>query len=84
MRTRIALHACLPILNLGLDYYADWSSIVIYPGDSRRCTMNTRYEHGVVHHEIMDLCGQSLSHGQWCCLGKPSVRKTVRRTITIS
>jgi Mlc titration factor MtfA (ptsG expression regulator) len=62
MRTRIALHACLPILNLGLDYYADWSSIVIYPGDFR---VHDEYtdEHGVVHHEIMDLCGQSLSHG---------------------
>jgi Mlc titration factor MtfA (ptsG expression regulator) len=62
MRTRIALHACLPILNLGLDYYADWSSIVIYPGDFR---VDDEYtdEHGVVHREIMDLCGQSLSHG---------------------
>ena len=62
MRARIALHACLPILNLGLDYYADWSSIVIYPGDFR---VDDEYtdEHGVVHREIMDLCGQSLSHG---------------------
>ncbi|MEK7716596.1 MAG: M90 family metallopeptidase [Pseudomonadota bacterium] len=62
MRARIALHACLPILNLGLDYYADWSSIVIYPGDFR---VHDEYmdEHGVVHREIMDLCGQSLSHG---------------------
>jgi Mlc titration factor MtfA (ptsG expression regulator) len=62
MRTRIALHACLPILNLGLDYYADWSSIVIYPGDFR---VHDEYtdEHGIVHREIMDLCGQSLSHG---------------------
>jgi Mlc titration factor MtfA (ptsG expression regulator) len=62
MRARIALHACLPILNLGLDYYADWTSIVIYPGDFR---VNEEYmdEVGVVHREIMDLCGQSLSHG---------------------
>ncbi|MGA9030978.1 MAG: M90 family metallopeptidase [Sulfuricaulis sp.] len=62
MRARIALHACLPILNLGLDYYTDWSSIVIYPGDFR---VHDEYmdEHGVVHREIMDLCGQSLSHG---------------------
>ncbi|WP_372521992.1 zinc-dependent peptidase [Sulfuricaulis sp.] len=62
MRTRMALHACLPILNLGLDYYADWASIVIYPGDFR---VHDEYmdEHGVVHSEIMDLCGQSLSHG---------------------
>ena len=62
MRARIALHACLPILNLGLDYYAGWTTIVIYPGDFR---VNEEYmdEAGVVHREIMDLCGQSLSHG---------------------
>ena len=62
MRARIALHAGIPILNLGLDYYADWSSIVIYPGDFR---VHDEYmdEHGVVHREIMDLCGQSLSQG---------------------
>ncbi|MBI5783534.1 MAG: zinc-dependent peptidase [Gammaproteobacteria bacterium] len=62
MRARIALHAGIPILNLGLDYYADWSSIVIYSGDFR---VHDEYmdEHGVVHREIMDLCGQSLSQG---------------------
>ena len=62
MRARIALHAGIPILNIGLEYYADWSSIVIYPGDFR---VHDEYmdEHGVVHREIMDLCGQSLSQG---------------------
>ncbi len=62
MRARIALHAGIPVLNLGLDYYADWTSIVIYPGDFR---VHDEYmdEHGVVHREIMDLCGQSLSQG---------------------
>ncbi len=62
MRARIALHACVPILNLGLDYYGDWASIVIYPGDFR---VHDEYmdEHGIVHREILDLCGQSLSRG---------------------
>lgn len=62
IRARIALHAAVPVLNLGLDYYADWTSIVIYPGDFR---VHDEYmdEHGVVHREIMDLCGQSLSQG---------------------
>lgn len=62
MRARIALHACIPILHLGLDYYADWASIVIYPGDFR---VHDEYadEHGIVHREIMDLCGQSLAQG---------------------
>ncbi len=62
MRARIALHACIPILNLGLDYYGDWASVVIYPGDFR---VHDEYmdEHGVVHREILDLCGRSLSRG---------------------
>ncbi len=29
----IALQACLPILNLGLDWYDGWVGIVVYPGD---------------------------------------------------
>ncbi|MGH8671618.1 MAG: zinc-dependent peptidase [Burkholderiales bacterium] len=32
MRLTIAVQACLPILNLGLDYYRGWSSIIVYPG----------------------------------------------------
>ncbi|MEW6331010.1 MAG: M90 family metallopeptidase [Pseudomonadota bacterium] len=62
VRARIALHAAIPILHLGPDYYADWISVVIYPGDFR---VDDEYvdEHGVVHREIMDLCGQSLSQG---------------------
>ena len=62
MRARIALHACLPILHLGLDYYSDWTSIVIYPGDFR-VRDEFADENGVVHEETKDLCGESLSHG---------------------
>lgn len=29
----IALQACLPILNLGLDWYRGWVGIIVYPGD---------------------------------------------------
>lgn len=62
VRARIALHAAIPILNLGPDCYADWSSIVVYPGDFR---VDDEYmdKHGIVHREIMDLCGQSLAQG---------------------
>ena len=62
MRARIALHAGIPVLNLGLDYYAEWMAVVIYPGDFR---VHNEYmdEHGVVHREMTDLCGQSLSQG---------------------
>lgn len=62
IRARIALHACLPILHLGLDYYSDWTSIVIYPGDFR-VRAEFADEIGVVHEETKDLCGESLSQG---------------------
>lgn len=58
----VALKACIPILNLGLDYYRGWSDIIIYPGDFR---VQDEYmdEAGVMHRELRDLCGQSLSQG---------------------
>jgi len=34
MRVSIAAQACLPILELGLDWYSGWTGIVVYPGDS--------------------------------------------------
>jgi Mlc titration factor MtfA (ptsG expression regulator) len=33
MQLSIALQACLPILELGLDWYRGWVGIVVYPGD---------------------------------------------------
>ncbi len=33
MRLDIALQACVLILHLGLEQYADWVGIVVYPGD---------------------------------------------------
>lgn len=33
LQISIALQACLPILNLGLDWYRGWVSIIVYPGD---------------------------------------------------
>lgn len=58
----VAVKACLPVLRLGLDFYACWSTIVVYPGDFR---VHDEYmdETGVVHRETRDLCGQSLSQG---------------------
>ncbi len=35
MRVAIAAQACVPILELGIDWYAGWSGIVVYPGDFR-------------------------------------------------
>lgn len=33
MRLSIAIQGCLPILNLGLDWYAGWVGIVVYPAE---------------------------------------------------
>ena len=35
MRRVIAVQACIPVLNLGLDYYRGWYSVVVYPGGFR-------------------------------------------------
>jgi hypothetical protein len=62
MRAAVAVRACLPILNLGIEYYSGWNDIVIYPGDFR---VRDEYvdDAGVVHQQTLDLCGESLSHG---------------------
>ncbi|MBS1223380.1 MAG: hypothetical protein H6R24_58 [Proteobacteria bacterium] len=41
----IAAQACLPILKLGLDYYQDWSAVILYP------------EGFLAHHEYTDANG---------------------------
>jgi Mlc titration factor MtfA (ptsG expression regulator) len=41
----IAAQACLPILHLGLDYYRDWYSLILYP------------EGFLAHHEYTDADG---------------------------
>jgi len=41
----IAAQACLPILNLGLDYYRGWHSVILYP------------EGFLAHHEYTDPIG---------------------------
>ncbi len=58
----IALQACLPILNLGLDWYAGWVGIVVYPGDfviPRRMID----EDGVVHEYDDEVMGEAWYGG---------------------
>jgi Mlc titration factor MtfA (ptsG expression regulator) len=62
MRTLIAARAALPVLGLGLDYYNDWVSIIVYPGDFRVRHTYTD-ETGVEHHYVDELCGESLGAG---------------------
>jgi Mlc titration factor MtfA (ptsG expression regulator) len=54
MRLSIALQACLPILNLDLDYYDGWEEIIVYP-DEFVPEFEYMDEDGVVHlvHEPM-------------------------------
>ncbi len=62
MRVSIAAQACLPVLELGLDWYAGWRGVVVYPGDFRvrRSEMD---EHGVLHEWEDDLAGEAMPGG---------------------
>ena len=48
MSVSIAAQGCLPILNLGLDYYHGWVGIVVYP-DEFIIPRSIQDEFGVVH-----------------------------------
>jgi hypothetical protein len=58
----IAVQACLPVLNLGLDLYDGWVGIVVYPGEFRvkRQEMD---EDGVMHEYEDELSGEAWSDG---------------------
>jgi len=62
VRLSIAIQACLPILNLGLEAYRGWVGIVIYPGEFK-----VRREHmdesGVVHEYDDALSGEAWPGG---------------------
>lgn len=62
MRVRLALQACLLILNLSLDYYAGWQAIVLYPGDFR-VSKEEMDETGVVHQWQEELSGEAWQQG---------------------
>ena len=62
MRLFIALQACLPILELGLDCYRGWVSIIVYPAAfaPERLIVD---EDGVEHVERRDLSGEAWQQG---------------------
>lgn len=62
MRAHIALRASVPVLHLGLEYYSDWYSVVLYPSDFR-VHDELVDEAGVVHRGTRELCGESLTQG---------------------
>jgi hypothetical protein len=62
MRVSIAAQACLPILELGLDWYSGWTGIVVYPGDFR--VRRQMVDEAGVHHEWDDeLAGEAMPGG---------------------
>lgn len=62
MKLVIALQASLPILNLGIEWYRGWVSIIVYP-DSFIPQRTTIDEAGVVHQSKTVLSGESWQRG---------------------
>ena len=62
MRVSIAAQACLPILELGLDWYSGFTGIVVYPGDFR-VRRTQADEAGVVHEWDDELAGEAMPGG---------------------
>lgn len=62
VRLSIALQACLPILNLGLEWYKGWSSVIIYNG-SYKSDNTTTDEFGIVHEGSQHRSGEAWQRG---------------------
>ncbi len=62
MQLLIALQACLPVLHLGLDWYAGWTTIIIYPAGfaPKREVVD---EFGLVHTVKHELIGEAWQRG---------------------
>ena len=56
MRLQIVAEACLPILNLGIDYYDGWYEVVVYP-ESFRVKRQVTDEMGLVSESEQLLSG---------------------------
>jgi Mlc titration factor MtfA (ptsG expression regulator) len=62
IRLSIAIQACLPILNLGLEYYEGWVGIVVYPGEF--VVPRSQFdEDGVVHEYDETIAGEAWEAG---------------------
>jgi len=62
MKILITLQACLPILNLGIDWYRGWVAIIVYPAQfiPERTVVD---EYGVEHRSKSVLSGESWHKG---------------------
>lgn len=61
-RALLAIHACVPILKLGLDWYDGWVSVIVYPDAfiPRRPRTDAA---GVVHQSNTVLAGEAWGRG---------------------
>jgi Mlc titration factor MtfA (ptsG expression regulator) len=62
MCVSIAAQGCLPILNLGLDYYRGWVGIIVYP-DEFVIPRNVEDEFGIVHEYTDVASGEAWEGG---------------------
>ena len=62
IKQSIALQACLPILNLGLEWYKGWSSVIVYSSSYRTKTTTTD-EMGIVHEATQNRSGEAWLRG---------------------
>ncbi len=62
MRAGLAALACLPILNIGLDAYRGWHTILVYPGGFVARHAYTD-EAGLAHEEVSPLAGEAWEGG---------------------
>lgn len=62
MRMVIALQACLPILELGYDWYDGWQTVLVYPDDFA-VVHDEVDEAGVVHRVRRHLAGEAWHDG---------------------
>lgn len=62
VRLSIAVQACLPVLELGIERYDGWSEVIVYPGDFRVPISETD-DHGVVHEFHDERAGESWPGG---------------------
>lgn len=62
MRVTIAAQACLLVLNLGLDYFAGWVEVIVYPG-AFVAPHRQQDETGLVHESRRAMGGEAWSKG---------------------
>jgi len=62
IQVNIAVQACLPVLNLGLDWYRGWKSIVVYPTEFL-VPRSITDDDGVVHEYVEPIAGEAWDGG---------------------